>query len=679
MIGACFNAHTQTSNSGSVSSLDRQQPLRIVKLIQYGSAKDRENAPIEIKMLRDFAVTVNRDIEWVEVFRPAEALEKLNSGEADLSMSPLPIDPIATRDLLASEPIGLRSYRVVGASTTLVESPLDLGGLELAVKLSSPMWPYLERLTTVVNDLSLQVLPDDLSQEQTLQMLVDGRYDAALIASEVGDRSVANHPTLKYLFDLTGPEPQSWTVPQSDTKLMAELNQFIRRFHTAYHTPNPAARSFEDIRKHGVLRVITRLDETNYFLNRGRPAGFELGFARRFAHNFGLRLDVLVGRNDEEILGWLHSGAGDIITSRINTENIRLDPSYSMSREYRHNASVLITAAEHPIRDVSEVSGKKIGAVEGSSNFAALEDFVLDHAVAIRVSKRVSMATLLERIESGVLDGAVVDARHVNAILKTHDMLIAGASIENPYRYRWTLRGADAPLIAAVDEFIYAEYRDETYNVLERRYVRGSKSARPASGYISPFDDLLRTYAERYEFDWRLIAAQMYQESRFDPSAVSTAGAVGLMQLMPATAQALGVTRPQDPEIAINAGMRYLDRLRNRFDDRIPMNERTWLALAAYNIGYDRVRRARNLATKLELNPNKWFGNVEVAMREMTRSFSRTRAGCRCGQAIVYVRSIRSLYSAYRNLEPVEKSRSEKPKNARPVTLSDAPKFDRAS
>jgi membrane-bound lytic murein transglycosylase F len=119
---------------------------------------------------------------------------------------------------------------------------------------------------------------------------------------------------------------------------------------------------------------------------------------------------------------------------------------------------------------------------------------------------------------------------------------------------------------------------------------------------------------------------------------------------MPATAESLGFEDTGDPETGIHAGIKYLDHLRDRFDTHIPMNERTWLALAAYNIGYGRVSRARVLASELGLNPDKWFDNVEIAMRQMTRSSTASVAGCRCGQAIIYVRAIRSLYYAYRNL-----------------------------
>lgn len=629
----------------------QQRPLRVIKFNDHAASNPHRDVAPETKMLHDFADSIGLEIEWVDVYRSSEALQKLVDGDGDLSISAVPIDRANDGSLRASEPIALQRFRVIGRGDETLDSPLDLAGMSLAVKLSSPMWPYLDRLRTVVADLRLQVLPDDLGREEILRMLNQGTYDAALLATAIGADAIADFPRLKVLFDLSGTEPVSWFARRDNGHLIDLLNEFIKRYHTAYHHPDRSKRTFADIKDQGVLRVITRLDENNYFLKRGRPAGFELELARRFAERHGLRLEVLVGRDDQEILQWLRDGAGDIVTTRIDARVVHGEPAFSMSREYRHDAAVLITASVRPIRSLAALDAKSVAGYEGSTHLAALEDLVGGAgAVVITVDKRVPIALLLERVSSGMIDAAVIDAHRLDSALAAHDNLIAGMSIPNPYRYRWTLRGEDGPLVAAVDDFIQSDYRDATYNILERRYGHPGKSVTQPFDDISPFDDLLQTYAERYGFDWRLIAAQMYQESHFDPDAVSDAGAVGLMQLMPATAASLGFEDPGDPEAGIHAGVKYLDRLRRRFDARIPMSERTWLALAAYNIGYKRVRRARDLARDSGLDPDKWFDNVEVAMRRMARSYMNSAAGCRCGQAVIYVGSIRSLYYAYRNL-----------------------------
>ena len=624
--------------------------LRVIRFNDYAARYGHRDAALEVTMLRDFAESIEREIEWVDVFRAAEALQKLVDGDGDLSISAIPIDHASDANLRASEPIARQCFRVIGLNSETLDSPLGLAGMSLAVKLSSPMWSYLDRLRTAVSDLRVTVLPDNLGREETLRMLNDGIYDAALVATDIGEEVLADFPRLKVLFDLTGPEPVSWFTRRDNEYLIDRLNEFIKRYHTIYNNPDPSLRTFADIKKHGVLRVITRLDENNYFLKRGRPAGFELELARRFANRHGLRLDVLVGRDDDEIVNWLHNGVGDIVTTRIDARYIHGDPAFSISREYRHDASVLITTTARPIRSAAALRGTIVAGYEGSTHLAALQEFVNESSTVIGVDRRVSMELLLERVAIGVIDAVVINAHRVNAALTTRGNLVAGMSIPNPYRYRWTLRGEDGPLMTAVDHFIQSDYRDEAYNVHERRYVHANDPAQRSSDDISPFDGLLQSYADRYGFDWRLIAAQMYQESHFDPGAISRAGAIGLMQLMPATAESLGFANPHDPESGIHAGIKYLAHLRSRFDKRIPMDQRTWLALAAYNIGFDRVRRARALASESGLNPDKWFGNVEFAMRQMTRADQNSRVGCRCGQAIVYVRRIRSLYYAYRNL-----------------------------
>ena len=159
-----------------------------------------------------------------------------------------------------------------------------------------------------------------------------------------------------------------------------------------------------------VLRIITRLDANNYFLKRGQPAGFEFELAQRFAERHGLRLEVLVGRDDDQILRWLRDGAGDIVTTRINASSIRGEPAFAMSREYRHDASVLVTSSARPIRSAASLREMTIAGYENSSNFAALEAFIDGIGTCIAVDPQVSLALLLERVESGQIDGAVIDA-----------------------------------------------------------------------------------------------------------------------------------------------------------------------------------------------------------------------------------------------------------------------------
>ena len=155
------------------------------------------------------------------------------------------------------------------------------------------------------------------------------------------------------------------------------------------------------------------------------------------------------------------------------------------------------------------------------------------------------------------------------------------------------------------------------------------------------------------QLDWRLVVAQMYQESRFDPEAVSFAGAQGLMQVMPRTAREMGYQLPLTVETGIVAGVRYMDWVRARFERHLPLEERLWFTLAAYNAGYGHVYDARRLARQKGLDPDRWFDNVENAMLLLSKQeyARRARFGyVRGREPVNYVRGIRDRYHAYLSL-----------------------------
>ena len=185
----------------------------------------------------------------------------------------------------------------------------------------------------------------------------------------------------------------------------------------------------------------------------------------------------------------------------------------------------------------------------------------------------------------------------------------------------------------------------------ERRIKRRAPH-RVTGETLSPYDAELKALAQEYGFDWRLLVAQMYQESEFKARRTSFAGARGLMQVMPRTARQLGVDpdRLYEPEVGLGAGVRYLDWCRDRFEGELPLAQRIWFALAAYNAGPGHVRDARRLARQLGLEPDVWFGNVEQAMLKLSLPEYANRAAhgyVRGEEPVNYVAQIRERYQAY--------------------------------
>jgi membrane-bound lytic murein transglycosylase F len=272
---------------------------------------------------------------------------------------------------------------------------------------------------------------------------------------------------------------------------------------------------------------------------------------------------------------------------------------------------------------------------------------------------------ILYRIAQGRYDLTVLSSHEAKAELSRQIDLTALVTLDEPRPLKWVVRDSNTQLLSSINEYLKDEYRKGFYNVIHARYIDKpdvrifNSSLIAGTEQLSPYDEIVHKYADLYGFDWRLVVAQMYQESRFNPHAVSYAGAEGLMQILPQTAEMIGVTDLRDPDANIKGGLSYMHHIHNLFEDSLTVEDRTWFTLASYNAGYRRVQRARKLAESMGLNKNTWFNNVEIAMLRMAipRQYNGyTVRQCRCGQAVVYVREIRTLYNNYLRLTEIAKA-----------------------
>jgi membrane-bound lytic murein transglycosylase F len=238
----------------------------------------------------------------------------------------------------------------------------------------------------------------------------------------------------------------------------------------------------------------------------------------------------------------------------------------------------------------------------------------------------------------------------------------APASKEGSRAIAFALRKESVKLKGFLDGFVKKMYRGTLYNMWRKRYFENSHRVLEAkvertevSGTLSPFDSLFQSYSSQYGMDWRLMAAQAYQESHFDPKLKSWVGAIGLFQVMPATGKSLGFRDLEDPDQGTHAGVMYMQQLVGRFEPEIPFKHRLRFALASYNAGYGHVQDARRIAKEKGLNPNKWFGNVEKAMLLLAQPeyYRRARYGyCRGTEPVKYVSEIQNRYASYVELIP---------------------------
>ncbi len=635
--------------------------LRIVRVGGHDSLNAHRTAALEIRMLADFARDTRRRLKWIEVSTATELAHALRDGRGDLAIGRLPPAVEAAQEFDTTVAIATEQLQLIGPRDSQIHSPLDLAGHHIAVPLASPLHDYFQALQQVIPDLKVEILPPQFSRGEVLRRVAAGEYDAALLASENHARPVPRDLNLKMLFRATPKLSVHWHVPKHTPALRHELNAFIARHHAAYAEPSGKPRDFFAIKQRGVLRVGLRFDPQGYFLARGTPAGFDFELVEQFVKVHDLRLELVVGESEREMIRWLKRGGIDLVAGRLDSGLLHDEPTLSASPGYHYTAFAVVSSSTQALERLDELAGKTVATYEGSPAARAL-DTVRSRFPGVRivtVDRSVALGALLDQITVGNLDATIIDGATLPLIAMRADLNI-GPSLPHRLRHQWIVRGDNRSLEGAVAEFLDRARTDGRYTALAERYMRKAHPPGSISPItISPFDGLVQAYANIYDFDWRLIAAQMYQESRFDPIAISTAGAQGLMQVMPRTARSMGFAEVFTPEHGIHAGIKYLAYLRDAFESTVPTAERTWFALAAYNAGIARVKRARILTKEMDLDPNKWFGNVELAMLKMARG--QATVVCACGQAIIYVRTIRALYGTYRQLElvttPIDRGR----------------------
>ncbi|MCL2026967.1 MAG: transglycosylase SLT domain-containing protein [Bacteroidales bacterium] len=218
-----------------------------------------------------------------------------------------------------------------------------------------------------------------------------------------------------------------------------------------------------------------------------------------------------------------------------------------------------------------------------------------------------------------------------------------------------SLKNVMIPWIDEISQTRKFTYLSLKYHIQpKRRFLQCDSTSQPPDR-LSPFDDAIKKHTKRLDWDWRLLASLIYQESNFLPDAKSWAGAIGLMQLMPETAEKYGITEESSPEEHILAGVKYLQHLDKILPPEIPQNERVPFMLAAYNVGIAHILDARRLAVANDKDPNIWFDHVEVELlKKSDRSIVRdsvVRYGYARGQETVdLVRDVLERWQHYQNL-----------------------------
>lgn len=431
------------------------------------------------------------------------------------------------------------------------------------------------------------------------------------------------------------------------------------------------------LRRRKVLRVILRNNSTSYFLFRGDEMGFEYELAANLAKELGLRLEVVPAKTHRDMVPMLLEGKADLIAVGLSPRSERSARIKLCQPYLQVSHQVVVRKNRKPeIHEAKDLLHEVVHVRRDSASFKKLRELGQQLGQTIPIAAALatdSTEDLLDKVGSGEIPVTVARSDYLAAELTWRDDIKSAFDLGSETPLAWAVRPNNPKLKRAINGFFRRHHKDLLFNSLYNKYFRNPKRAATLrdenlradrGGTLSPFDDLLRASAALHALDWRLLAAQAYQESRFDPRANSWAGAIGVMQIMPSTASQLDLKDPHDPAQNIEAGARYLRSLIDRFPAELPLKERIRFSLAAYNCGYGHVADARRLARRLGLDPNRWFGHTEKAMLRLSqqRFYQNAKHGyVRGTEPVNYVSQIQTRYDAY--VAVIESSSSqEKPK-----------------
>ncbi len=439
-----------------------------------------------------------------------------------------------------------------------------------------------------------------------------------------------------------------------------------------------------EIRERGELVAITSYSPLSYFIYRGEVMGYEYELLQLFGEHIDLPVRIEIARDFGEMMDMLDRGEGDLIAYGLTVtsgrrERLAFSEPFNMTQQVlvqrkpeNWRQMMLHNIENELIRNPIELSGKTVYVRRGSAYFDRLinlsEEIGADIDI-VEADEGVTTEELIRYVADGEIDYTVADENIAKIKSAYHQNLDVETAVSMPQQTAWAMRHTSPELLDSLNKWLEEARTQSDYYVIYNKYYENRRAfrARYASdffpvtgGTISPYDEDLKLYADELGWDWRLLAALIYQESQFDPSARSWAGAVGLMQLMPRTAAEFGADNPLDPQENIAAGVRFLQWLQNYWKEQIEdENERRKFVIASYNVGHGHVQDARRLAEAFGDDPGVWHGQVAEHMLNKSNPEYFNREEVRYGYAsglepVNYVTAILDLFEHYQHLVDLE-------------------------
>lgn len=421
----------------------------------------------------------------------------------------------------------------------------------------------------------------------------------------------------------------------------------------------PALPLLEQVKQQGELVVATRTGPTTYYREMDRETGFEFELAQAFADYLGVKMRMVAYDDLGELLtavrtGKVHLAAAGLSVTPERSRQFRFTSPYEQVTQ-----DVIVRSGTPRPATIEDLYQRKLVVLAQSSHSEYLQQLQQSHPDLRWEEKANATAlTLLNMVNDSQADVALMDSAAFQTYRPLFPELQVAFPIKQAEPVSWAFQATVDDSLFNMAELFFnqvnasgdlEELRERFFGHREFDYVGARTFLTHLDTRLVEYESDFKTAAEEVGMDWRLLAAVGYQESLWNPNAISPTGVRGLMMLTQLTATEMGVTDRRDAQQSIRAGARYLKKLYDKLPQDLQEPHRTWFALAAYNVGYGHLLDARRLARHEGRDPNDWFvvrEKLPLLLRE--EYFSKTRHGfARAGaQSVVYVRNIRRYYDA---------------------------------
>lgn len=439
----------------------------------------------------------------------------------------------------------------------------------------------------------------------------------------------------------------------------------------------------DSIKKRGKLIAVTDFNSINYFVYRGEPMGFNYELLKSFSDHIGIDLEIISENDLDKAFGMLGSGKADLMAMGLTVNSSRkkeirfsepIDETRQVlvQRKPENWRSLTLDDLENKlVRNQFGLVSKAVFVQKGSSHIERLHTLSGEMGDSINIIEVPYEAEkLIKYVADGEIEYTVCDENIALVNATYYPDIDVSTPVSFPQKLAWAVRKNNSDsLLYELNRWITSYKGTLSYALLYAKYFKNNRSSRIVksdyyalnTGKVSRFDDMIKEYSDSIQWDWRLLASLICQESRFNPNVKSWAGAYGLMQIMPITARNFGIDITSSPENNMKAGIMYINWLHTIFDSKIPdPDERLQFILASYNAGPGHVLDAMKLAEKNGMDPLKWEDNVAVWLLKKSEPRYYNDEVVKSGyfkgtESVAFVNEILDRYGHYKNIIPAGK------------------------